>query len=247
MNFFSITWNEIKKELLTTLSYKFQWLGELLSLTIFYFFLSKIANTLEFSTFSYCFWFYSMLIIGDISGKISLEMKLGTFEQVYLATYPISTILLAKTFTSILRSGFLMMFLILFLFSSYDFNFSGFMNLNVYLSILFIIPGLFGISLLIGGITLLLKDAGWILNIINNCMLFLNGTLISLNILPYWLQKIATLIPTTQVIQFTKQDNIFLVDWLTLLFTNLIYLTIGGLVFFFCNKKAKSKGILAHY
>lgn len=247
MKFFIITWNEIKKEMLTTFSYKLQWIGEFLSLAIFYFFLSKLANRLEFSTFSYCLWFYSMLIIGDISGKISTEMKLGTFEQMYLSAYPIFVILLSKILSSILRSVFLVICLLFLLINSNNFSFSDFMNLNIYLSILCVTPGLFGISLLIGGITLLLKDAGWLLNIINNCMLFLNGVVISIDVFPYWMQKISMLIPTTKAVLLIKQENIHFISWFTLLFMSLVYLAFGGLVFFLCNKRAKSKGMLAHY
>lgn len=247
MKFFRITWNEIKKEMLTTFSYKFQWVGEFLSLAIFYFFLSKLSNRLEFSAFSYCLWFYSMLIVGDISGKISTEMKLGTFEQVYFATYPIPIMLLAKMLASIVRSGLLMICLLLLLINNGSFDVLQFLNVNIYLSVFFITPGLFGIGLLIGGLTLLLKDAGWMLNIINNCMLFLSGIFISTDVFPYWIQKIAVIIPTTQAIQLIKQENVYLMNWVALSLISLAYLALGGLVFFFCSKKAKSQGLLAHY
>ena len=74
-----IVLNELIKELLIVWSYRLQWVGEIVSLIIFFMFLFNLTNETEYAAISYCLWFYSILIIGDISGKISVDMKAGAF------------------------------------------------------------------------------------------------------------------------------------------------------------------------
>ena len=99
-----IVLNELIKELLIVWSYRLQWVGEIVSLIIFFMFLFNLTNETEYAAISYCLWFYSILIIGDISGKISVDMKAGTFEQVYLSIVPFKKLLIAKILSSIIRS-----------------------------------------------------------------------------------------------------------------------------------------------
>ena len=106
-------------------------------------------------------------------------------------------------------------------------------------------PGLFGISLLIGGLTILLKDTGWLINIVNNGFLFLSGIFLPLDSFPHQLQKISSMIPTTQAI--SSLNEISLNDFFMIMIINLSYLGLGIFCFFLCEKKAKIKGILGHY
>lgn len=247
MKFAQILWNELRKELLTTLSYKSQWLGEFLALIVFYLFLNKLSGKLEHSACSYCLWFYSVLIIGDVSGKITTEMRLGTFEQIYLSSFSVITLMSVKIITSIVRCGLLMLSLLLLLLLN------GYTSLNVLLNPLFwlaalsITPGLFGLSLLLGGLTLLVKDSGWMVNIVNNSTLFLSGIFLSIESFPYWLQNLSIAIPTTQAITLIHQDSSSLKSWALVATCSLVYLLIGLACFCLCDRKAKAKGILGHY
>ncbi len=241
-----IIFNEFRKEILITWSYKFQWFGEFLSLIVFYLFLNNLSKRVDFSAFSYCVWFYSVLIIGDISGKITHERNLGTFEQIYLSTSSIVTIFFAKIIASIMKCSLLMLTLVLLLLF---YGKTGSLHLlkNFCISILLITPGLFGFSLIIGGFTLLLKDVGWVINIINNSALFLSGAFLSLEEFPYWLQKTSSALPTTQAINLMQKKQMQISDVLNVLFINLIYLIIAFVIFSFCEKNAKSRAILDHY
>jgi ABC-2 type transport system permease protein len=247
MTFTRVLGNEINKEMITTFSYKSQWFGEFLSLVIFYLFLSQLPGKLELSILSYSLWFYSILIVGDVAGKISSEMRLGTLEQIYLSTYSVIYLLLAKIIASIVRSC-LLMFSLLFLLSINNFiDFIYIPDLLFFLALLIITPGLFGISLLIGGLTLLIKDASWIINIVNNSMLFLSGIFLSLETFPIWVQKLSFAMPTTQAITLIHRSHFLMMDWLITLFSSLIYFLFGLTLFLICEKKAKSKGVLGHY
>lgn len=240
---FNIVWNEIKKEFLNTWSYRWQWFGEFISLFAFFFFLNMLTQKTEAGV-AYGIWFYSVLIIGDISGKVSLEMRSGTFEQIYLSSIPIPMIFLSKIITSIFKA-FIIMTTLLMLFWTFGYVHLSYFNYNIFYALMMITPGLFGISLLIGGLTILLKDTGWLINIINNGFLFLSGIFLPLDSLPHQLQKISSMIPTTQAISSLNEFS--LNDFFMIMILNFSYLGLGIFCFFLCERKAKIKGILGHY
>lgn len=240
---FKIVCNEIKKEFFNTWSYRWQWFGELISLFAFFFFLSMLTQKAG-AGISYCIWFYSVLIIGDISGKVSLEMRSGTFEQIYLSSIPMPLIFISKVVTSIFRA-FIIMTTLFMLFWVFGYVQLSFLNYKMFYVLMMITPGLFGISLLIGGFTILLKDIGWLTNIINNSLLFLSGIFLPLDSYSSQFQKFLLLIPTTQAINSLNDfsgNELFVIVAI-----NFFYLGLGIFCFFLCEKKAKIKGILGHY
>lgn len=245
MMFFKIVGNEIKKEILTAWSYRFQWFGEFLSLLIFFIFLIALAREKQVAGISYCLWFYSILIVGDISGKISTEMRSGTFEQIYLSAIPIPFLLLAKVFSAIVRSFIIMASLFILIWSLGYINISNINYLSLAFILLIITPGLLGLSLFLGGLTILLKDTGWMLNILNNSLLFLSGIFMPIESLPTWLQYVSDLSLITQAIEFIKVSDHS--NESHLLVISFFYLFLGIIVFLFCEKKAKLKGSLGHY
>ena len=247
MKFFRVIFNEMKKEMLIALSYKTQWIGELISLIIFFLFLSKISNQILPSIFSYCLWFYSILIIGDVSGKITSEMRIGTLEQMFLSSFPLLVLLWAKIVASIAKCTLLMLCLLFLLFIYGNIELSGLFNPFFFFALLLITPGVFGLSMLIGGLTLFIKDAMWIVNIVNNSILFLGGIFLSIELFPDWIKKISFTIPTTKAISIIHLQNVNLVDWIYLGLLSLTYCIIGGFFFFLCTKKAKLKGLLGYY
>lgn len=245
----ALFWSELKKEIIIAFNYKFQWAGDFLSLAVFYLFLAKLSTKIEFQTLSYSLWFYSVLIIGDISGKISSEMRLGTFEQTYLSVFSLLTLFMVKVFVSIFRCIILMIVFLVFL-TVVDFNCFNIFTFKCFVTIfagLCITPGLFGFSLLVGGITLLIKDAGWISNILNNSMLFLSGIFLNIGSFPGWVQKIALLIPTTRAIQLINYNNQLLSEWGITFVLSFVYFAIGGIFFYFCDKRARVMGIVGYH
>jgi ABC-2 type transport system permease protein len=243
--FLRILWNEIKKEMLTAWSYRLQWLGEFLSLIVFFVFLIVVAKEKQIAGISYCLWFYSILIIGDMSGKISVEMRSGTFEQIYLSVIPIPLLLLAKLISSIVRSFIIMISLFSLI------SILGYINLldvpilKLSLVMLIVTPGLLGLSLLLGGLTILLKDVGWVINLINNSLLFLSGIFLPLESFPRWLQHASKLSIVTQSVEIIRTNGP--TSELFVIIISFIYLVIGFLSFHYCEKKAKLTGRLGHY
>lgn len=235
--------NEIKKEFLYTLSYKWQWVGEFISLFAFFFFLS-LFNPKSEASVAYGIWFYSILLIGDISGKVSIEMRSGTFEQLYLSSIPIPILFMSKAATSIFRA-FIIMSSLLILFFMFGFFDLSFLNIKIFFVLMMITPGLFGISLIVGGLTILLKDAGWLVNVINNVILFLSGIFLPLDSLPHNLQKISLMIPTTQAIN--SLNNFAVNNFVASTFVNFTYLGLGIIFFILCERNAKKRGVMGYY
>jgi len=134
--------------------------------------------------------------------------------------------------------------IIFWLFGFVDFSF---LKYKIFYILIITTPGLFGISLFMGGLTILLKDIGWLMNILNNSFLFLSGIFLPLDSFPDQLQKIALMIPTSQAIKVLNQNQFFINDWVVMAIINLSYLLMGIFCFFICERKAKTKGILGHY
>lgn len=247
MNIIFTLHNEIRKELLTTLSYKFQWLGEFATLIIFYFFLNKLSNNPNLSSSAYLVWFYSILIIGDTSGKISSEMRLGTFEQMSLSTLSLPSLFILKTVASIIRCSVLMSFLFVLFFITGQASFETIFNPFLWISVFCITPGLFGISLALAGITILIKDSGWIVNILNNSMLFLSGIFLSTENLSPWAKQISRISPTAQAVTVLHHEATIFTTLVFTLACSLIYLALGLNCFFFCDKLARKRGVLGYH
>lgn len=245
MIFFKILWNEFKKEFFNTWSYRWQWIYEFISLFAFFFFLNMFAGQAE-TGIAYCIWFYSVLIIGDVSGKVSSEMRAGTFEQLYLSSVSIPILFLSKAITSICRA-LIIVTLFLMLFGVFGYVTLSFLNYKIIYILISITPGLFGISLFIGGMTILFKDTNWLINIINNSFLFLSGIFLPLNSLSEEVQKIALILPVTQAIKALNQSTFFTTDLMLMTITNICYFTIGLCCFYLFEKRAKMKGVLGYY
>lgn len=244
--FIKIIWNEIKKEILTSWSYRLQWLGEFLSLLIFFMFLINLTEEKQIAAISYCLWFYSILIIGDISGKISTEMKSGTLEQIYLSIIPIPFLFFTKVISSIVRASLIMGGLFILL---WGLGYLAIFNLPIKIVVFataLITPGLFGLSLILGGLTILLKDIGWIINIVNNSLLFLSGIFIPLKTFPQWLQHIAQTSLITKAVEIINNNSITS-NWFLLFINSFCYLLFGFIIFLCCEKRAKLTGTLGHH
>lgn len=240
-----LIWNEFKKEFFTTWSYKWQWCGEFISLLFFFLFLRTLSQN-AYTSVEYCIWFFSILLIGDINGKISTEMRSGTFEQMCLSCVSISKLFICKAVVAQIRALAVMSILFIIMFSIGVVDFAQ-VNLQAFASLIIITPGLYGISLVIGGATVLFKEMGWVLNVVNNSILFLSGIFIPLESFPEYIQRILLLIPTTQAINILHLNNLSLTSLCLYFFLNVFYFLFGLWCFWFFEKMAKLKGVLGHH
>lgn len=186
------------------------------------------------------------------SGQIQYESQTGTLEQLAISGHSLGGVLLARGISQLLRQ-ILSFFLLLF---AYVMSLSG---LNIDLSQLYAtVPilavmafGIFGISYLFAGITLLFKRVGMFFQIVNFTFLGIfwqdrssltNGFFASFydNFpLSVGMAKIQhALVPHTSAVDFSM---------LHLALVSLMYFLAGYFIFLAMEKKSRSLGLLSQY
>jgi len=129
-------------------------------------------------------------------------------------------------------------------------NFLDFSSIyHAFLSLIFALPGLVGMSLFLGGMTLILKDLGWVKNILNNTLLFMSGAFISLDTAPHTLKIIALMLPTTQTLEcyINLQKGDASASIARIFVFGVVYFFVGFIFFCICDRRARINGSLGHY
>lgn len=231
---------EIAKELTLLWSYRFQWIWELVSLVVFFFFLSQFplmeGQERGALFFSYSFWFYSLLLIGDVGNRLASEMKSGTFQRLLAASLPLGWVLLCRLITSIFRALILFSALMLPIAFLFEISFSAGMIHRFFLVLLSLLPGLIGFSFLLGSLCLLVGEVAPFIQLFNNSLLFLSGGPIPLYKLPKGLMLFSKMLPTTQAFFLMEQKEHSLCSLLLLSF---VYALLGSLSFFYASRSSR--------
>ncbi len=119
-----------------------------------------------------------------------------------------------------------------------------------------LLAGLYGFGYVLGGLTLIFKRTEMLAALLTNLFIFFNGTLVSVERYPDWLEAIARLMPTTQgliVLREVLLDGRSLAEvWrggsLPLLgLHSAALLALGLAVYGACERVAKRHGTLAEY
>jgi ABC-2 type transport system permease protein len=255
-----IVLNEIRKGLLVTWHYKFNLINEFITLGINFLGTALLmnygsTNLADFgpSLLGYIVWVYAYYIL-NVSITLTLEGRSGTLEQMYMS--PIHpAIIFIGAIISTLVSTTLMITTMSFIITtichiSLPFNIAGIPILIITLL------GLIGFGLGIAGMALLYKNVAGLVDLIGTSLYYLNGSMLPIDKLPGWIQKIAHTLPTTEGI-IVLRDVVFRSQPLSeliqngklfSLFVNSGFYFIGGLMLFICCEKiAKKKGRLGQY
>lgn len=116
--------------------------------------------------------------------------------------------------------------------------------------------GVMGFGYLVAGATLIFKQSESLANLVENVLLFINGTMVPVDAMPSWLVRIARTLPSTQGIVLLRRavlDGQSLASsWqdgslIWLIAHSAIYVTAGWLAFGFCERMAKQQGSLGQY
>lgn len=202
----------------------------------------------------YLAWFYTLAAIGDLSWGLRGEMNAGTLEQMSMSPTPIGLVLMGRVFANLMLSTAQILvqggvfFLLLGI--RIPMRWEGIPVLAVTL------VGVFGFGFLIAGATLVFKQFESFANLMQNALLFLNGTILPIDVMPGWLAGIGKTLPSTQgiiVLRRVVLDGQSLVAawqdgslvWLVV--HSAIYLAVGWLVFGYCERVAKVQGSLGQY
>ena len=253
--------NEAYKELLHLWSYKYNTLAEMIQRSIGFLAIGLIlgqgnlqATQMAFVLPGWMMSFYARIILFQVNDTISSEAQIGTLEQMYMS--PIfSGVLLLGRVLAILIVATLMVGLT-------ACGLSLLLGLHLILSwealpvIAITLAGLFGFSFILGGTAIIYKNAHSMADLIQDLLLFINGTFVAVSLLPGWLQTLALALPTTYgitviravVINGQSLGSLIANGNLLLLSTHSAAYFIGGWLFYrWCERYAKRQGSLGQY
>lgn len=202
----------------------------------------------------YIIWAYANYITYDSSDFIAEASQTGVLEQIYISSQSLTLQLicrfLADTIFCSLENILIIGSLIIIFGISIPFNLASI------LIFLITIIGIFGFALAIAGFGLIFKRVKAFTYMINNILLFSNGSILPLESMPHTLQIICKTLPTTQGIialkaistnNLTTIQTLFSQNMLLLIINSSIYIILGASTLKICELHAKNQGIIGHY
>lgn len=202
----------------------------------------------------YVMWIYANYIIYDANYFIIDSAQTGVLEQVYVTPYPFCVKLISRFFAAAVFCSFdlVLVALALLIFCPIAIPFS----FGAALAGLVTLVGIAGFALILAGMGLLFKKSGPFAYLLNNILLFFNGSILPLEKMPFAIQFLGKTLPTTQGIAVMRNmifhhqslasafaDGSFLL----LMLNSTFYMALGVALFIYCEKKAQNNGILGHY
>ena len=144
----------------------------------------------------YFLWYLAFKAIAGVAQDIASEASTGTLEQIYMS--PVSTwvLFISRVLSPILLSVVQLVVITAIIMLNLGARIPFGVDFVVVLCMT--MAGLFGVGLMVGGATLVLKNTSALSGTISNVLLFLNGTIMPVDRFPPWLESVSLLFPTTQ-------------------------------------------------
>jgi ABC-2 type transport system permease protein len=252
---------EIRKSLLTAWTYRMNTLASLLTMGLVFIAIGfmmtdgSLDSQEMASTFlGFITWMYAMMAIGNVAYGVRGEMSAGTLEQMAMSPAPLGIVLLGRAIANLLVTT--VQVLLLSVGMRQAVGIGAPMNPAGVVVLLLTLLGILGFGFLIAGAVLIWKQVESLANLVQNTLLFLNGSLLPVEQMPPWLSTVAHVFPSTQGIIVLRrvalggqslasvwQDGSLF--WLVI-HSGLFFLG-GWIVFTFCERSAKKKGSLGQY
>ena len=253
--------NETRKSLIIKWSYRFNIIVETVFFTLIFVALSFLLGNGQLAEqdlrpmlLGYLVTFYIMSGISDMSWGLREEARTGTLEQLYMSPTHASFLVFGRSISNFLYTTLSVILVFgairALMGTSLPIRLEG---IPVFLVTMM---GLFGFGLIFGGATLIFKQVETLANFAQNMMLFLNGTLLSVDQFPEAIEFFAKLVPSTQGIIVLRQvmlEELSLADvwkdgsFVILSIHSLIFLGIGMLVYRWCERVSKHRGNIGQY
>ena len=193
----------------------------------------------------YILWNFSTMAIIVVGSNIEAEAARGTLEQKLTSIIPIYFLMIGKFLASILLEVIEVSLILIV--SVLVFSVGITINFQSIVILLITLAGMYGIGLILGGLTLKFKNISRIINIFQTLLLFVSDTLMIisdefsiLNAIP--LTKGNDLIRRVLVGQVVPMS-----DYLTLILFSMAWLVIGIVVFNYFKKLSRIDGLLSSY
>jgi len=252
--------NEIRKGLLVTWHYKFNVVSEFITLGIYFLGTALLMNygstNLEQfgpALIGYIVWVYSSYIL-KVSLILTLEGRSGTLEQMYMSPVHPALIFIGASISTIVSSTLMLAAMTFFITMVCSINLP--LQMAAIPVMIIILIGLIGFGLGIAGMALLYKNVAGLIDLIDNLLFYVSGSMLPIEQLPYWIQVIAHTLPTAEGIIvlrhviFEGQSLAMLThngELFFLLLNSALYFLGGLFLFIYCEKLAKKRGSLGQY
>jgi ABC-2 type transport system permease protein len=206
----------------------------------------------------YLVWFFGMKAVDHMAFMLAEEARSGTLEQMYMTPTPMGLVMLGRSLGMLAVAAVQAAIV------------AGAIALIIRLPVTFDPPiiaasipifaltilGLFGFGYVVAGLTIVFKQIGTVVNMLQNLLLFFSGALLPVDRLPPTLAAVARTLPSTQGIVVLR-EVVFarrsLADvwadgslpWLVA--HSLLYFVLGWLFYARCEAIAKRQGTLGQY
>lgn len=250
--FRAIFW-EIKMDICSAFRYRFGMVTDILiySVLLLFFLLSNSGksyqdvyhydNYKELLVIGYLAWIYAVTAITSISQIVLGELRQGTFYKKYNSVYPLQALLFGRMAAAMIIQSIVVLIVVLaaVLFGNTTISIQPFAVAAVLISTV----GMYGIGLIIAGMSIFHKKIGSILYIIQLCLLFVTDTIPTS-------QSITVILPLTlcnMVLRKSIAGISYTADFVKLLISTCIFLAVGIVIFRWYLERARRKGNLLFY
>ena len=206
-----------------------------------------MGDTLESFVVGYFLWTIMMMAYSNISYGIMNDANRGTLEQLNMSGIKLSTIVTARSITTLLTNSIVSIILLLIIILTTQYHFK-IKILTVFLSIFIGIFSIMGIGLIFGGLALIFKKIESLLGVIQY---FLIGFVmldpenpIIYNLIPF--RAAADKVFLSMMKGYTLID-FSIYEYGIMIGNSILYFGVGLIVFNKCVEIAKKKGILGQY
>ena len=207
---------------------------------------TKDVNT-QFIIVNYVFWYLALIVVQDIGHQIANEAIQGTLEQVNMSPLGLWKIMLARLVAAIFTNSIIVVIL---LFAAMLVT-GQWLNIDV-ISILPILIltliSMIGLGFIIAGMTLVLKQIGALLQILQFILAGL--VFIPLSVAPFL--AFLPVVKGVDLVRAVMIDGLSILsfspfDFFVLIFNAVFYFLLGLFFFLYCERVAMKKGLFAHY
>ncbi len=192
----------------------------------------------------YLAWMYAVTAITSISQIVSGEMKQGTFYKKYNAKYPLQILLFGRLVAALVVQSIVMLAVIII--AMLIGNVSMIWEPVIIVAIVISTVGMYGIGLILAGMSIFYKKIGAFNYLIQLFLLFITDTLpTSENI-----SSISKILPLTScnfIIKKALDQQNYIDEFVLLCISSLVFLFIGYMIFEYFLLKARKKGNLLFY
>ena len=250
---------EIKLNLKDTFSYKVGVLSDIIVMAILYFsclFMNGYSSIGSYYSVQedvskslvlqgYVFRSLAVLVLGSMSNSIRIDAIKGTLEQKAMSVVPLQYLFLGVFIANLLIN--IIVVAIICTISFFALNTSLFFDLRTILTLAIMLIGMYGVSLIFGGISLFSKRINNLVYIFQLILLIISNAVFQIDNV----SNIAKIFPVTTGISIGRKYilgfSVPASEFAFFVFSSIFWLILGAFIFQILLHKTKYKGILSQY